>query len=209
MSSYPSFTARLTSFHITRFEYARIERLLYSWHPPLNTHSSGQCWFTPSSALLHFILKHSWKVVFTSTWILLYVRNTVPSSVTSWKNSILETEFVCKACNKKYSLHLVIVSYLSYATMTHTYYTYVHTRTHTYTHRDIYLYTRSHNKKMPTTDNTPSSLSEGWSPAPQALNWLKPGIQECDTLQVYIDSTVITSHVEPDTRCLQWSSTSM
>lgn len=48
------------------------------------------------------------------------VLNMVLSSVISWKNSILETEFVCKACNKKYSLHMVIVTYLSYATMTHT-----------------------------------------------------------------------------------------
>lgn len=130
----------------------------------LSSHSSGQCWLTPISASLHFILKHSWKVVSSSTWIHpsvldLYVRNTVPSPVISWKNSILETEFVCKACNKKYSLHLVIVSYLSYATVTHTYYTYIHTRTHTYTHIDIYLYTRSHNKKMPKSDNT-SPLSE-------------------------------------------------
>lgn len=62
---------------------------------------------------------------------------------------------------------------------------------------------------MPKSDNTSSSLSEGWSPASQALNWLKPGVQECNTLQVYIDGTVITSHMELDTCCFQLSSTSM
>lgn len=61
---------------------------------------------------------------------------------------------------------------------------------------------------MSKSDNISSSFSEDGSLASQALNLLKPGIQECDTLQVYIDCTVITSHIESDTCCLQWSSTS-
>lgn len=61
---------------------------------------------------------------------------------------------------------------------------------------------------MSKSDNISSSFSEDGSLASQALNLLKPGIQECDTLQVYIKCTVITSYIESDTCCLQWSSTS-
>lgn len=61
---------------------------------------------------------------------------------------------------------------------------------------------------MSKSDNISSSFSEDESLASQALNLLRPGIQECDTLQVYIDCTVITSHIESDTCCLQWSNTS-
>lgn len=62
---------------------------------------------------------------------------------------------------------------------------------------------------MSKSDNISSSFSEDGSLASQALHLLKPGTQECDTIQVYIDCTVITSHIESDTCCLQWSSTSM
>lgn len=61
---------------------------------------------------------------------------------------------------------------------------------------------------MSKSDNISSSFSEDESLASQALNLLRPGTQECDTLQVYIDCTVITLHIESDTRCLQWSNTS-
>lgn len=60
---------------------------------------------------------------------------------------------------------------------------------------------------MSTSDNISSSFSEDKSLASQAPNLLTPGIQECDTLQVYINCTMITSHIESDTCCLQWSNT--